>query len=368
MDVQVGLWLQCLGDWSNAVGTGPFIITDWASAVGATYTRNPDYWGETTIDGKTYQTPFVDQVIYPIIPDESTRVSALRTGKIDWYLAVPPDYSPTLTSTSPKLVLDPYYKSQVNILYMKTAEKPWTDRNVRRAMMMALDYKTIQEVIYPYGGAVHCFPVDSRSPYYTPIDELPEETRMLFEYHPDEAKRLIAAAGYPNGFKVDIATPTTDFQAEVLDYVTLCTTMWEAIGLDCTISVTDSATLRSMWGTRAYKDMAGREMVTTTPTIFVPGATSISSTPYWYDDKLDKMYLTAMATFDDAERTKMLKDICVYYTNEVPVIPGVLQELRNAYWPWVQNYYGELESGYYNHHGIISTLWIDETMKKEMGY
>ena len=69
-------------DWHNQVSDGPFIITNYVEGSECTYERNPNYWGKTTINGKSYNLPFIDTLEYPIIPEEATTVAALRTGKL----------------------------------------------------------------------------------------------------------------------------------------------------------------------------------------------------------------------------------------------------------------------------------------------
>ena len=75
-------------DWHNLVGTGPFAIKEYVSGSHIAYQRNPDYWKTTVIDGKEYQTPFVDEMVWPFIADESTQIAALRTATLDAHLNV----------------------------------------------------------------------------------------------------------------------------------------------------------------------------------------------------------------------------------------------------------------------------------------
>ena len=68
--------------WRNAVGTGPFILTDYLSGSAATLVKNPDYWATDPVGpGQGNQLPYIDGIQYLIIPDVSTRQAALRTGK-----------------------------------------------------------------------------------------------------------------------------------------------------------------------------------------------------------------------------------------------------------------------------------------------
>ena len=70
-------------DWRNVSGTGPFTLEKYVQANAHIYRRNDDYWGTEAIAGKEYPIPFVDRVIYRIIKDEATFLTALRTGQSD---------------------------------------------------------------------------------------------------------------------------------------------------------------------------------------------------------------------------------------------------------------------------------------------
>ena len=71
------------GNWKNANGTGPFMLTDFVSGNSNTYTKNPIYWDKEKINGTEYKLPFIDKVVYRTIKDEATQMTALRTGKLD---------------------------------------------------------------------------------------------------------------------------------------------------------------------------------------------------------------------------------------------------------------------------------------------
>src|SRR5436190_15745233 len=70
-------------NWRNAVGTGPFQLTEFVQGSTNTYTKNPQYWDKEKIGGTEYKLPFVNKLVYRTIRDEATYVTALRTAKID---------------------------------------------------------------------------------------------------------------------------------------------------------------------------------------------------------------------------------------------------------------------------------------------
>ena len=69
------------GNWRNANGTGPFMLTDYVQGNAITYSKNPIYWDKEKIGDQPYKLPFVDKIVYRTIKDEATFLTALRTAK-----------------------------------------------------------------------------------------------------------------------------------------------------------------------------------------------------------------------------------------------------------------------------------------------
>jgi peptide/nickel transport system substrate-binding protein len=90
-------------DWNNLVGTGPFIMDEFVQGSHVTVRRNPDYWQKCPINGKLYPTPFLDEVVMPMILDESTAAAALRTGTVDVFVKIKAQHVASLDQTNPEL-------------------------------------------------------------------------------------------------------------------------------------------------------------------------------------------------------------------------------------------------------------------------
>ena len=65
------------------VGTGPYMLTEWVEGSSISWDKNPDYWG---YDEKYPQNrlPYIDEIRALVMPDEATRLAALRTAKVDY--------------------------------------------------------------------------------------------------------------------------------------------------------------------------------------------------------------------------------------------------------------------------------------------
>ena len=64
-------------NWKNINGTGPFRLTDYTQGNSNTYEKNPVYWGTETVNEKEFKLPYVDKLVYRLIKDEATRVTAI---------------------------------------------------------------------------------------------------------------------------------------------------------------------------------------------------------------------------------------------------------------------------------------------------
>ncbi|GAI94031.1 unnamed protein product, partial [marine sediment metagenome] len=125
-------------NWRNQCGSGPFILKEYVSGSASTYERNPDHWGTTTIDGVEYETPFVDKLVLPIMPDELTMIAALRTAKID-LVGVAVRHVESLAETTPELIIHKYVSGGMVCVSPQIAHGPFADRDVRRALMVGMD-------------------------------------------------------------------------------------------------------------------------------------------------------------------------------------------------------------------------------------
>ena len=100
-------------DWRTIVGTGPWMLTDWVEAASMTWEKNPSYWKD---DEKFLgnRLPYADGLKGVFMPEDATKLAAMRTGKIDWIGIVgnsqifSVDLAVSLKETNPEISLWPY--------------------------------------------------------------------------------------------------------------------------------------------------------------------------------------------------------------------------------------------------------------------
>jgi peptide/nickel transport system substrate-binding protein len=169
------------------VGTGPFRFKDWKRGQYIELVRNPDYWDQ----GK----PYVDRLIFRVIPDAATRAAALETGEVQYapYSPVPLADVERLRA-NPELAIEtrgyawvaPYFLLEFNL------RNPILNQlKVRQAIAHAIDRKGLVNTVWYGMGKPATGPVPSSlANFYEPgVTE--------YEFSPARAEKLLDEAGYP---------------------------------------------------------------------------------------------------------------------------------------------------------------------------
>ncbi|MBI2850049.1 MAG: ABC transporter substrate-binding protein [Chloroflexi bacterium] len=361
-------------NWRNSVGTGAFMLTDYVPGSTGIFARNPNYWMKDPVGpGKGNQLPYLDSVKVLIIPDASTELAALRTGKIDWLASVAWEDATQMRKTTPALLGVEIPGSSQGKTFMRTDLPPLNDVRVRRAMMMAIDFKAILQNLYDGVGDYNTFPHFYMTAYAGLRFELddpkmPESVKELYSYNPEKAKTLLKEAGYPNGFKTSVL-----IQANQVDYYSILKDMWAKVGIDLKLDIRDAGTHAAMGSARSY------EALSTTggqgPTaIFYLGSSiagesrangSMINDPV-INEGLAKIRRAALT--DIFEAMKMYRELTPYVMDQAYAIPAVQGTATRFWWPWLKNYSGEYDVGYFNFIGWSGWVWLDQELKKSMGY
>ncbi|MBI2910367.1 MAG: ABC transporter substrate-binding protein [Chloroflexi bacterium] len=179
----------------DVMGTGPFKFKRQAMGSTVEHVKNPDYF----IKGR----PYLDGVVFYVVKDAATRFAALRTGQVK--LTGPgtsglrPSEADLLRNTSPQMVIVSYPGFSHGNFIMNTQEKPWTDARVRKAVHLTIDRQTAVKVLAEDYGYVGSY---MPGKWGVPQEELLKMPGFRQPKDADiaEAKRLLAEAGYPEGF------------------------------------------------------------------------------------------------------------------------------------------------------------------------
>ncbi len=184
------------------IGTGPFMVKSYQKGVQIAFERNPDYH----VKGL----PHLDGVVIEITPDASARLSLLRAGKVEmghmWGF-MSAEEAKSVKQSNPEMVSTPTTNLASAHIYFRTDQPPFNDVRVRRAVSLAIDRKAWSDTILDGEGCIDAGPVPcALADWKLPASKMdPAKAKYLVGYDPQEAKRLLAEAGYPNGFTTSMA-------------------------------------------------------------------------------------------------------------------------------------------------------------------
>ncbi|MGO1057723.1 ABC transporter substrate-binding protein [Planococcus sp. FY231025] len=174
----------------NPVGTGPFMFEEWSRNNTITLAKNPEYW----MEGK----PYLDKVIFQVIPENTARLNALQTGEIDLLDGMNATDTSIVEDTDGLELLK---RPSFNIGYMafNTEKAPFDNPLVRQAINMAVNKENIVDAFY--NGLAD--PATSPLP---PSLWSHDDSLEKYDYNVEEAKKLLKEAGFENGFKTKLHT------------------------------------------------------------------------------------------------------------------------------------------------------------------
>ena len=167
------------------VGAGPYRFVSFTPGLELTLEAFEGYWRKT---------PSVKRLVLRMIPDEATRLVALKRGEVDIIYAIRGELAEEL-ARSKGLTVKPIISKATFWLYFADQwdpKSPWHDVRVRRAANLAIDRETINEALTLGQSKITGSIIPDIFEYYWPP---PTPT-----YDPDQAKRLLAETGYPRGF------------------------------------------------------------------------------------------------------------------------------------------------------------------------
>lgn len=358
--------------WQNVTGTGPYRLENYDSGSGMVYVKNPNYWGKELVDGKAYQLPFTDSIKELLIRDEASRVSALRTGQVDLHMFIGWRDVASLKKSCPELKWTKFLAPSPTTLALRNDTKPFDDIRVRRALNLAVNQKEIVDKYFEGHAELIGYPYPAAwDGLYTPFAELPPAARELFTYNPEKAKKLLAEAGYPNGFT--FTTQVNSGSRVSMEMAQLVAAYLSRIGVTMKLDPMEYAAYLSKMTSKT--NSAGYLFTNDTgnplSVLRKNFETGETWNPYIYDDPVFNKELDELRSnmnIGEAERRERFKKLNVYMLEKAPAVwlPGGY--VYAAWWPWVKNYYGEQRVGCINHGAILSRIWIDQELKKKMGY
>lgn len=258
--------LEMDGDMKKqTIGSGPYMLKAYNRGVSFEMVRNPDFY--------VPDQPYLDGITFYIIPDLSTTFSYLVTGQVLFYEGLPPsDWARLRADHADQVVVHEAPTFTAETLYLNGAREPFDDIRVRKAVALTIDHADAVTVVMEGAGAFSG--VMPAGQWAMPAEELASIPGYGQDMaaNRDEARRLLAEAGFPDGFEMKVigrlATGTTGKAAVfVADQLA-------QIGIRATVDIQETATYFESLQNRNFDSIVATAASLSDDPDFVFG-------PYW---------------------------------------------------------------------------------------
>jgi peptide/nickel transport system substrate-binding protein len=321
----------------NVVGSGPFKFKSYTRGTTFEGERNPDYFIKDR--------PYLDGYKFYVSTETSVRAAALRSGRawIEFRTMPLAEVDAIRKTLGDKVVVQETPATGLFGIAMNQTVKPFTDVRVRKALTLAFDRYTAGRVLYPLaslrdvGGLMR--PATEWAMSEAELQKLPGFGRDM-EKNRAEARRLLAEAGYPNGFKVvlknrNIKIPYQDFAVFVIQE-------WRKVGVEAEHRPLETAA----WFADG-RDTASFELIINgtfnymdDPDLFLERYTTRDSNNWgrFSDPRIDDLFARQTRALDPSERKRLVNELEKIVLENAYHIPGLWWRRAVVHWAKVKNY------------------------------
>ncbi len=322
-------------DWSKPgrlVGNGPFTLSEWKPGQVIIVKRNPHYWNAARVR--------LSEIHFHPIENADTEERAFRSGQLHITENVPGSKLREYASQQPgPLVVAPIFATYAYVF--NVTRPPFDDLRVRRAFSLALDRESI--VASQVASGIR----PARS-FVPPVGGYagPDEAALRFD--PAEARRLLAAAGYPEGRgfpAVELATNTSQIHREIAEVVQQ---LWRKnLGVSVAISLKDSKVFFQERIRKEYS-LARSSWFGDYPDPFAFLTLYLSdngqNTTGYAQPEYDRLALSAGQSLDEATRLARYREAEAVLLRDIPVVPLYHETSRHLVHPAVRGRFPNLFS------------------------
>lgn len=280
---------------ADPIGTGPFSFVSYKPQEGIVLAKNPEYWQEGL--------PYLDQVEFKIINSADTALLELQGGTIDFY-AYLTDSQVQALQGSHQVISS--VSNVVQALFLNNAVEPLNDVRVRQAISYAIDKESINDFVGGGNGTlISSAMLPTLKENYVDLNDTYGTTANV-----EKAKELLADAGYPDGFDLEITIPSDyEFHMQTGEVIV---EQLKAVGINATIKAVEWAT----WLDEAYNN---RQYVATISGITCDSTPGYLLNRFQTDSKknfinfqnaeYDEIYAKAQAELDPAKKAEYYKEL-----------------------------------------------------------
>ena len=345
----------------RVIGTGPMILTELEPASRVVFEKNPDYWErEVLLDGAEFT----------LQPDHSSRLAAFRVGQIDYSYAL----AGNIRAVDALLETNPDVQINMNIidsgglpLGLNLSNPKFTDERVRQAMVLAMDTTLMEDIVYD--GLAKTLPLQ---PWTFVFDEEPtvesgRQGRWFGRHDPEEAKKLLAAAGADG---LEFGSIYYNYGLQAIDDLTeIVVQSFAKVGMTMNSRHVDYTEFNSTWVPGDLKEAstsAWRTVGFDADNYFYNQVHSESPGNRWQlvDPQVDVLAEKQQTELDPDARREILREMWDYFMEKAYYPPMPSGFSFEIYQPWLRGIrFGGLfgsNSSYYDWGDQVASAWLDK--------
>lgn len=343
----------------QAIGTGPFMVESFEPGQKATYVKNPDYWGKDQFGNAL---PYLDRVVTFYSADQATQEAMIRSRQVDIGAVNLPSVA-AMKQSNPELVWWQALNAGGDVFYFRHDKNESKDIRVRQAIAYGFDRKGWLKSQYVDTGVIHNGPPlpASYAGWFLELKDLGEGAEF-YNYKPDEAKKLLTAAGFPNGFSrtMDLANAQSYGQA-VFDRGQLAADLMKQIGINLRLNPKEYGDWLATGHAGIYDEFAFGPL---TPLVAIDDwlwglhhSQSITNKAHTNYADVDALLDKQRGMYNEAERKKVVADIQRLVAKYIFYVFPPAPYTTTAQQPYVKNF--RPKSGY-NIGAVLRSVWIDK--------
>lgn len=343
----------------QAIGTGAFMVDSFEAGQKATYVKNPAYWGK---DKSGRALPYLDKVVTFYSADTATQEAMIRAKQVD----IGPVNLPSVASikqSNPELTWWQNLSAGGDVFYFRLDKNETKDIRVREAIAYGFDRKGWLKSQYVEQGVINNGPPlpASYAGWFVETKDLGDGA-AFFDYKPDESKKLLSAAGFPNGFEhtMDLANAQA-YGQPTFDRGQLAADLMKQIGITLKLNPKEYGDWLATGHAGIYDEFAFGPL---TPLVAIDDwlwglhhTKSVTNKSHSNFPDIDALLDKQRGLYDVNERKKVVTDIQKMVQKNMFYVFPPAPYSTTAQQPYVKNY--RPKSGY-NIGTVIRTTWIDK--------
>lgn len=283
------------------IGSGPYKFVEWRKGDRVVLTANESYFGGA---------PVVKDVVFRVVPEMSSRINELRSGSVDVVVGITPDGAERAKSDVSDVVVNEGLRKMHMGISIKGEQPALKDARVRQALNHAVDVPTMIKTLMR----------GSTSPLVSIVNPPNNNPELKpFPYDPGRAKKLLADAGYANGFPLTIQWSTRFSGGKEVSEVVAA--YLQQVGIKPTVEAVELGQFRQMLSKASLKGIyfqGWAALINPSVELVILTCGHVDNSSGYCNPDYDKLVKQAAATLDDEKRKALEMEAQKIIWNDAP--------------------------------------------------